>query len=146
MGPAVHAQAKAARAAGRRRGASTARWRQAVALWLHAVVEGKGGGKCDEKDCQQGGKHLSSSTPRDRPPPATPWGVRGSQLSVNVFAHPSGRPVRELQGTANLPASRAAHSTAIWKPAFYEIFVKPDGFTPEPFIPDFDRYNRVFDK
>lgn len=58
MGPAVHAQAKAARAAGRRRGA--ARWRQAVALWLHAVVEGKGGGKCDEKDCQQGGEHLSN--------------------------------------------------------------------------------------
>jgi hypothetical protein len=34
----------------------------------------------------------------------------------------------------------------IWKPAFYEIFVKPDGITPEPFKPDFDRYNRVFDK
>jgi hypothetical protein len=23
-------------------------------------VEGKGGGKCDEKDCQQGGEHLSN--------------------------------------------------------------------------------------
>ena len=33
-----------------------------------------------------------------------------------------------------------------WFGAFNEIFVKSDGVTPEPFKPDFERYNRVFKK